>query len=74
MYDTPVRWAGACTDPPHGLHLTDQPNVEDYNGKGTTKFDFPDYTPATEGTITWTATMADVDPDVDTSTATTVVK
>jgi hypothetical protein len=49
-------------------------NVYDYNGKGTTKFDFPDYIPTTEGTITWTATIADVDPDVDLATATTVVK
>jgi hypothetical protein len=49
-------------------------NVYDYNGKGTTKFDFPDYIPTTKGTITWTATIADVDPDIDLVTATTVVK
>ena len=49
-------------------------NVYDYNGKGTTSFNFPTYTPTAKGTITWTATIADVDPDVDTASATTVVK
>jgi len=49
-------------------------NVYDYNGKGSTKFNFPDYTPTTGGTITWTATIADVDPDIDLATATTLVK
>ncbi len=44
------------------------------DGKGTTSFAFPSYTPAAKGTITWTATIADVDPDDDTTTATTVVK
>ena len=46
----------------------------DYNGKGSTKFNFPDYTPITGGTITWTATIADVDPDIDLATATTLVR
>lgn len=49
-------------------------NVYDYNGKGTTTFDFPDYTPTTKGTINWTATIGDVDPDLDLTTATTLVK
>lgn len=49
-------------------------NVYDYNGKGSTKFNFPDYTPITGGTITWTATIADVDPDIDLATATTLVR
>ena len=49
-------------------------NVYDYNGKGSTKFDFPAYTPMTPGTITWTATIYDVDPDLDEATATTLVK
>jgi hypothetical protein len=35
---------------------------------------FPDYTPTTKRTIDWTVTIADVDPDVDMATATTVVK
>jgi hypothetical protein len=34
----------------------------------------PDYIPTTKGTIDWTVTIADVDPDVDMATATTVVK
>ena len=49
-------------------------NVYDYNGKGTTSFSFQTYTPAAKGTINWTATIADDDPDVDEATATTVVK
>lgn len=49
-------------------------NVYDYNGKGTTNFTFPSYTPAAAGTIEWTATIADVDPDLDEATATTIVK
>lgn len=49
-------------------------NVYDYNKKGTTSFTFPSYTPTAKGTITWTATIFDVDPDSDVATATTVVK
>jgi PKD repeat protein len=49
-------------------------NVYDYNGKGSTSFTFPSYKATTKGTITWTATIADIDPDIDTATATTVVK
>jgi len=49
-------------------------NVYDYNGKGSTSFTFPSYKPAAKGTINWTATIADVDPDTDQATATTVVK
>ena len=49
-------------------------NVYDYSGKGSTSFTFPPYTPTAKGTIDWTATIADVDPDVDQATATTVVK
>jgi hypothetical protein len=49
-------------------------NVYDYIGKGTTNFTFADYTPEAAGTIEWTATIADEDPDDDLVTATTVVK
>ena len=49
-------------------------NVFDDIGKGTTSFEFGSYTPAAKGTINWTATIADTDPDVDEATATTVVK
>jgi hypothetical protein len=49
-------------------------NVYDYNGKGTTAFAFPSYTPTAKGTIAWTATIADFDPDSDTAAAITVVK
>jgi hypothetical protein len=49
-------------------------NVYDYNGKGATSFNFPAYMTKAKGTITWAATIADVDPDVDTTSATTVVK
>lgn len=49
-------------------------NVYDYNGKGSTSFTFPTYTPTAKGTINWIVTIADVDPDVDTATATTTVK
>jgi hypothetical protein len=49
-------------------------NVYDYDGRGSTKFNFPDYTPTTAGTINWTVTIADVDPDLDQASATTLVK
>jgi hypothetical protein len=49
-------------------------NVYDYNGKGSTSFNFPAYKATSKGTISWTATIADVDPDMDMATATTVVK
>jgi ASPM-SPD-2-Hydin domain-containing protein len=39
----------------------------------TAKVVFPTYTPTLPGTITWTATVADQDPDQDTATATTKV-
>ncbi|HEU4384924.1 MAG TPA: choice-of-anchor D domain-containing protein [Anaeromyxobacteraceae bacterium] len=39
----------------------------------TAKVVFPTYTPTLPGTITWTATVADQDPDQDTATATTRV-
>jgi hypothetical protein len=49
-------------------------NVYDNNTKGSTSFTFPTYTPKAKGTINWAATIADVDPDPDLATATTVVK
>jgi len=48
--------------------------VSDPVGNGRTKWDFPSYTPGVEGTIVWTATIADGDPDVDEATATTTVR
>lgn len=49
-------------------------NVYDYDGKGTTAFTFPSYTATVAGTIAWTATIADADPDVDAAGATTLVR
>ena len=49
-------------------------NVYDTNKKSSTTFTFPSYTPTATGNITWTATIADKDPDLDLKTATTVVK
>lgn len=49
-------------------------NVFDDPGGGTTTFKFPSYTAPVAGTIEWTATVADEDPDVDLATAITVVK
>lgn len=49
-------------------------NVYDGIGGGTTTFVFPSYTPSAKGTIAWSVTIDDADPDVDTATATTVVK
>ena len=49
-------------------------NVYDDIGKGTTTFDFGSYTPTVSGDITWTATIADQDPDEDMAEATTSVK
>jgi hypothetical protein len=51
-----------------------QLNVYDSIGGGTTTFAFPSYTPKAKGTITWTVTIADVDPDLDSAAAATVVK
>lgn len=39
----------------------------------TAKVVFPTYTPTLPGVVTWTATVADQDPDQDTATATTKV-
>jgi hypothetical protein len=39
----------------------------------TTTFRFPDFVPTDTGTVNWTATIADQDPDVDRANATTTV-
>lgn len=50
-------------------------NVDDAPGRGSTSFDFPSYTTnGNEGTITWTATLVDDDPDIDQLTDTTRVR
>jgi hypothetical protein len=49
-------------------------NVFDYNGRGTTSFNFPTYSPVARGMIDWAVTIADIDPDPDHATATTTVK
>ncbi|MGD8593061.1 MAG: hypothetical protein PVF82_09540, partial [Gammaproteobacteria bacterium] len=49
-------------------------NVFDYIGRGTTTFDFAAYTPTESGDITWTATIADGDPDNDEVTEITTVR
>lgn len=48
--------------------------VSDGVGNGRTKWDFPSYTPEVAGTIVWTATIADGDPDLDEATASTNVR
>jgi hypothetical protein len=59
-----------------------QNNVQVYNqslqvsdpvGGGTSQFAFPAYTPTATGTITWTVTINDDNPDVDVATGTTTV-
>ncbi len=47
--------------------------VSDAVGDGRSRFDFPSFTPTELGDITWTATIADDDPDIDTATAVTRV-
>lgn len=49
-------------------------NVFDDIGKGTTTFDFGSYTPTVAGDISWTATIADGNPDDDMEIAVTTVK
>jgi PKD repeat protein len=49
-------------------------DVSDAPGKGSTRWDFPPFTPTVTGTINWTATIADGDPDDDTVTGATTVK
>jgi PKD repeat protein len=51
-----------------------QLNVYDAIDGGATGFTFPSYTPKAKGSISWTATIADVDPDMDQASATTTVK
>jgi hypothetical protein len=46
--------------------------VNDAPGDGSTTFGFPTYTPTAAGTITWTVTVPDVNPN--TATATTIVR
>jgi hypothetical protein len=49
--------------------------VNDAPGRGSTTFNFPNYiTNGNEGTITWTATLVDDDPDIDQATDTTLVR
>ncbi|MHA2062347.1 MAG: PKD domain-containing protein, partial [Candidatus Sifarchaeia archaeon] len=48
-------------------------DVSDPVGDGRTRFEFPVFTPNAVGDIMWTATIADDDPDVDFTTATTRV-
>jgi hypothetical protein len=49
--------------------------VNDQPGRGSTNFTFGPYiTNGNEGTITWTATLVDDDPDLDQATDTTVVR
>jgi hypothetical protein len=43
-------------------------------GLGNVLFEFPGYTPSDTGDITWTATIADDDPDDDTAVETTRVR
>jgi hypothetical protein len=43
-------------------------------GLGNVLFEFPGYTPSDTGDITWTATIADDDPDGDTAVETTRVR
>jgi hypothetical protein len=48
--------------------------VSDAVGGGSTAFNFPSYQVTVAGNITWTATIADDNPDVDQATATTRVR
>ena len=66
------RWSPACRT---GLPFTARPmDVSDAPGNGSTRWDFPSFTPTLSGDINWTATIADGDPDDDTATATTSVR
>lgn len=47
--------------------------VSDAPGNGRSRFSFPTYIPTNIGTITWEATIADADPDVDSASAATTV-
>ena len=49
-------------------------SVSDTPGNGSTRWDFPAYTPAMTGVIDWLVTIADDDPDDDTASAVTTVK
>lgn len=49
-------------------------NVYDFPGGRATSFTFPTYRTTVSGTISWTATIADKDPDTDLVRATTAVK
>lgn len=47
--------------------------VTDGVGNGSTTYNFPSYQPDTAGDITWTAVIADEDPDDDAATVITIV-
>ena len=49
-------------------------DVSDAPGNGSTRWNFPSFTPTMTGDINWTATIADGDPDDDTATGATTVK
>jgi spore coat protein A len=48
--------------------------VWDLAGNGRARFAFPAFTPTVAGTINWTVTIDDDDPDIDTATASTNVR
>lgn len=48
--------------------------VHDPVGGRATRFDFPSVTPTRAGTITWTVTIADTNPDIDQASASTRVR
>jgi hypothetical protein len=49
-------------------------DVSDAVGDGKSRFAFPAFAPSAAGTIMWTATIADDDPDDDVATARTDVR
>ena len=48
--------------------------VSDAADDGRSRFKFPTYNPGVSGTIGWTVTIADEDPDIDEAWATTDVR
>jgi hypothetical protein len=48
--------------------------VFDLPGNGASRFAFPSFTPTVAGTINWTVTIDDDDPDQDIATANTNVR
>jgi hypothetical protein len=70
-------WEGSApatlTGTQNGVEVYNQTMTVTAAVGGTSSYTFPKYAPTVAGAITWTVTIADTDPDIDTATVVTQV-